>query len=362
VTAQVVDLARVRAGLARLDAAVAGLGPNGRDRLTRFAADLAEDGDGALPYRNVHNEVTMPPSVTLTLRTAPEVVTGLEELVEALAGTPYAAVGTLTRSKVADLAIRRGADALRAELSGAPSPPVGAPGLTADLAGALPSPEVLRAAGVALEALARLNVDGLAAFATAEPPAEDPPELDTPSGPPPPDAAGEAEGAATSKPSRPRLKGEKRTGEADRRETQRDGPGRRNCDRVRTLRKALGLGQKEAAAEAGMTQAPWSRFEIGRTGAMNSEIRAWYDRHKGEVPDAEDLDPEPVKVPADDLPAGSWAVWKSLNRTAHLLVDPTAGSFACGNGVAPNATVWPCPDGHPKCKSCQKAETAGEPS
>lgn len=71
----------------------------------------------------------MPPTVTLTVRTAPEVVAELEVLAAELSATGYAAGGALTRSKVADLLLRRGLAAVRAELRGAsPVAPAGEPG------------------------------------------------------------------------------------------------------------------------------------------------------------------------------------------------------------------------------------------
>ena len=62
-------------------------------------------------------------STTLTIRTAPETLADLEDLAGRLADSPLAATlaGRPTRSRAADLALRRGIEALRVELDGAPS-------------------------------------------------------------------------------------------------------------------------------------------------------------------------------------------------------------------------------------------------
>lgn len=160
--APVIDLPRVRAARAALDAAVAGLDARGRARLADFAAALAAcepaavatlDGDPMPKLRDPDTALSEP----FTIRVSPPMLAALDELAAHLAADPIRSAGRpVSRQSAGRMALEAGMRTLAAELAGEPPP-------GASVAGTDP-------AALADAILARLHASGavLALDATGE--------------------------------------------------------------------------------------------------------------------------------------------------------------------------------------------------
>lgn len=122
--AAVIDLPRVQAARARLDAAVAGLDARGRARLNDFTAALAEgdpaavatvNGDPMPKLRDPETALSEP----FTIRVSPTTLAALDELAAELAADPIRSGGRpVNRQAAGRMALEAGMRALAAELAG----------------------------------------------------------------------------------------------------------------------------------------------------------------------------------------------------------------------------------------------------
>ena len=122
--AAVIDLPRVQAARARLDAAVAGLDARGRARLADFAAALAEgdpaavatvNGDPMPKLRDPENALSEP----FTIRVSPVTLAALDDLANELAADPIRSGGRpVNRQATGRMALEAGMRTLAAELAG----------------------------------------------------------------------------------------------------------------------------------------------------------------------------------------------------------------------------------------------------
>lgn len=122
--AAVIDLPRVQAARARLDAAVAGLDARGRARLNDFAAALAEgdpaavatvNGDPMPKLRDPETALSEP----FTIRVSPTTLAALDELAAELAADPIRSGGRpVNRQAAGRMALEAGMRTLAAELAG----------------------------------------------------------------------------------------------------------------------------------------------------------------------------------------------------------------------------------------------------
>lgn len=122
--AAVIDLPRVQAARARLDAAVAGLDARGRARLADFTAALAEgdpaavatvNGDPMPKLRDPDTALSEP----FTIRVSPTTLAALDELAAELAADPIRSGGRpVNRQAAGRMALEAGMRTLAAELAG----------------------------------------------------------------------------------------------------------------------------------------------------------------------------------------------------------------------------------------------------
>jgi hypothetical protein len=122
--AAVIDLPRVQAARAALDAAIAGLDARGRARLEDFAAALADgdpaavatvNGDPMPKLRDPENALSEP----FTIRVSPTTLTALDELAAELAADPIRSGGRpVNRQAAGRMALEAGMRTLAAELAG----------------------------------------------------------------------------------------------------------------------------------------------------------------------------------------------------------------------------------------------------
>lgn len=215
--AAVIDLPRIRAARAALDAAVAGLDARGRARLADFAAALAEgdpaavatvNGDPMPKLRDPDTALSEP----FTIRVSPPVLAALDELAAHLAADPVRSAGRpVSRQSAGRMALEAGMRALTAELAGGPP---GAPVAASD-------PDAL-----AVAILARLQARGAVVVGTVA-------EHRAKAGRPPEGAAVGRPGTVTRRPSPPlvvELDAESEAPEGDRRTASKPLPGGRRKD------------------------------------------------------------------------------------------------------------------------------------